>query len=463
MRIHKFSINGLNILLDVNSGAVHIIDSLTNDIMDIFDGNNDDQVVDGLQTKYDPQDVREVMTELHELIEQGLLFAPDIEVPLTFKQQPIVKSLCLHVAHDCNLRCRYCFAGTGDFGHSRGLMSKEVGEKGIEFIIEKSGPRKHLDIDFFGGEPLVNMDTVKHLVQYARRREQETGKNIKLTLTTNGVLLNKENEQFLNDNRVLLVLSLDGRREVHDRMRPFAGGCGSYDTVVNNFRRVIASRQDKNYFLRGTFTAYNLDFSEDVLDMAAIGTQLSVEPVVADEGDYALKEEHLPIVFAQYEKLALEYLQRKLNGQGFEFFHFNVDLNNGPCVAKRLSGCGAGHEYFAVTPDGDLYPCHQFVGREEYLIGNVDQGITNEALSQHFRQAHVLNKPACRQCWARYFCSGGCHANADLFNHSILEPYTLGCELQKKRLECAIMVQAVLLQHNNGRTEKIFNNFDFIE
>ncbi len=445
MKIHKFYLNGLYILLDINSGAVHVVDKLIFDIMDIFDGSNDSAVLDALERQYDRTDLSEALDELRELMAGEQLFAPDLNVPPTFSDKPLVKSLCLHVAHDCNLRCRYCFAGTGDFGHARGFMSKETGEQAVEFIIANSGRRRNCELDFFGGEPLMNMETVKHVVAYVRRREAETGKVFKLTLTTNGVLLNDQIISYLNDNRISLVLSLDGRREVHDRMRPYATGRGSFDDVAANFRKVITARQDQNYFLRGTFTAYNLDFAADVLAMADQGfTQLSVEPVVAKDCAYALTEEHLPVLFAQYEQLAVKYLERKLHGPAFDFFHFNLDINNGPCVAKRLSGCGAGHEYFAVTPEGHLYPCHQFVGREEYLLGTLAEGVTERSLPEQFRQAHVLNKPACRECWARFYCSGGCHANAQLFNGSILEPYRIGCELQKKRLECALMIQASL-------------------
>jgi uncharacterized protein len=291
----------------------------------------------------------------------------------------------------------------------------------------------------------MNMSTVRHAVSYIRRRENETGKKFKLTLTTNGVLLNEEINQYLNDNNISLVLSLDGRREVHDNMRPFVNGAGSYDMILKNVTKTIESRNGQNYYLRGTFTAHNLDFAADVLDIADKGfTQLSVEPVVAQDCDYALTKEHLPQLFAQYDLLAQAYLERKRKGQGFEFFHFNLDLDNGPCVAKRLSGCGAGHEYFAVTPEGDLYPCHQFVGREEFLLGNVFEGVKNTTLPDQFRQSHVLNKSECRDCWARFYCSGGCHANADLFNKDINIPYEIGCELQKKRLECALMIQAIL-------------------
>ncbi len=445
MKIHKFYLNGMYIMLDVNSGAVHVIDRMVYDIMELFDGTNGDAVIKALAGTYGEPALKEALTELAGLIEEGKLFAPDIDVPPTFSAKPLVKSLCLHVAHDCNLRCKYCFAGTGDFGHDRSMMSKEVGERAVDFIIENSGQRRHCEIDFFGGEPLMNMETVKHVVSYVRKREAETGKIFKLTLTTNAVLLNDENIRYLNDNNISLVLSMDGRSEVHDNMRPFADGRGSYSRVLANVRRAVESRGDQNYYLRGTFTAYNLDFAADVLSMADEGfSQLSVEPVVAKDCDYALTEQHLPELYRQYEQLAVEYLNRKLAGKGFDFFHFNLDINNGPCVAKRLSGCGAGHEYFAVTPGGDLYPCHQFVGREKYLLGNIFEGVKNTELSQKFRRAHVLNKPECRECWARFYCSGGCHANAELFSGSIYEPYKLGCKLQKKRLECAIMIQAKL-------------------
>ncbi len=430
-------------MLDINSGAVHVIDKMIYDLMDLYDGTNRAEVLAAYSSKYDKNDMMEALEELEELIATKQLFAPSIDVPPTFSQEPLVKSLCLHVAHDCNLRCKYCFAGTGDFGHDRSLMSKEVGEKAVDFIIAGSGQRKHCEIDFFGGEPLMNMPVVKHVVEYVRKREKETGKEFKLTLTTNGVLLNDKNIQYLNDNHISVVLSLDGRKEVHDRMRPNVAGKGSYDNVLANFRKLVDARGGENYFLRGTFTAYNLDFTADVLDMADQGFKLlSVEPVVAKECDYEITEAHLPKLFEEYDKLAEAYIQRKLTDNGFEFFHFNMDINNGPCVAKRLSGCGAGHEYFAVAPNGDLYPCHQFVGRDKYLLGNLFDGVTNQEMPQHFRQAHVLNKPECSKCWARFYCSGGCHANADLFHDDIKIPYEIGCKLQQKRMECAIMIQA---------------------
>lgn len=445
MKIHLFAQNGIYILLDVNSGAVHTIDKMVYEMMHLFNGANDDQVIEALSGRYSEVDLQEALAELHGLIEQKLLFAPDISEPPVFAAQPIVKSLCLHVAHDCNLRCEYCFAGTGDFGHSRGLMSPEVGKKAVDFLIKHGGNRRHAELDFFGGEPLLAMDTVKEVVAYVRQRERETNKLFNLTLTTNASLLDQDSIQYLNDNNISMVLSLDGRKTTHDRMRPCADGSGSYDCIVANAEKLVASRDGENYYLRGTFTAYNPDFAADVAAMADLGfKRLSVEPVVAKDAPYALTEEHLPVLFAEYEKLAEDYLARKLSGNGYEFFHFNLDINNGPCVAKRLSGCGAGHEYFAVTPDGDLYPCHQFVGRENYLMGNVDEGLKEKDLSAYFRASHVLTKPACRDCWARFYCSGGCHANADLFHGDIRAPYEVGCELQKKRLECALYIQAKL-------------------
>ncbi|TCL36192.1 uncharacterized protein EV210_109141 [Anaerospora hongkongensis] len=444
-KIHKFYSNGLYTLLDVNSGTIHIIDKLTYDILDVFTGENEAEVVTALSCQYSEAELREALAELRQLVEQELLFAPELDVPLTFSEKPIVKSICLHVAHDCNLRCGYCFAGTGDFGHSRGLMTAEVARQAVDFIIEQSGIRRHCEIDFFGGEPLLNMDVVRSTVAYVREQEKKTGKIFKLTLTTNAVLLSDDTIEFLNDNNISLVLSLDGRREVHDYMRPNAGGKGSYDQAFANIRKTVDSRNGQNYYLRGTFTAHNLDFCADVLSMADAGFDLlSVEPVVGKDMAYEIKEQHLPVLFAEYDKLAQEYIQRKLAGNGFEFFHFNMDIHKGPCVAKRLSGCGAGHEYLAVTPEGDLYPCHQFVGRDAYLLGNVVEGVKNTVIPQQFRQTHVLNKEACRTCWARFYCSGGCHANAEAMHGCIDKPYEIGCELQKKRLECALMIQASL-------------------
>lgn len=446
MLIHKFKFSGFNIVIDVNSGSVHIVDDMLFAMLDVFDGSNEESLQSAFSGKYADKAITECIDDLRELCLEGTLFSQSGKLSDVFDEQPIVKSLCLHIAHDCNLRCRYCFAGTGDFGAGRSLMSKETGEKAIDFAIEGSRNRQNIDIDFFGGEPLVNPEVVKHLVRYARMREKETGKKLKLTLTTNGVLLNDDMMEFLNANNILLVLSLDGRKKVHDRMRPMPGGKGSYDRAATAFKKIIDLRGGKNYYLRGTYTKENLDFAEDVRHMATIGKELSMEPVVEKEAGYRITEEDLPRIFDEYEKLAGFYLEEYFAGRPFNFFHFNINLDGGPCLPKRLSGCGAGHEYFAITPEGDIYPCHQFVGREEYLLGNIDEGLKKPEISENFRNAHVLNKPDCMECWARFYCSGGCHANADLINGDIYKPYKIGCELQKKRLECAIGIQVAIAE-----------------
>ena len=351
------------------------------------------------------------------------------------------------VAQDCNLRCKYCFGDGGTYGH-RAIMSEETGRAAVDFIIKSSGLRRHCEIDFFGGEPLLNFKTVKAVTEYVREREKATGKLFKLTLTTNGMLLDDKKIAWLNENNISLVLSLDGRQQVHDAMRPDISGNGSYNRVLKNFQKLVESRNGDNYYLRGTYTNKNLDFTNDVVSLYNAGFDiLSLEPVVLKDSPLALTEEHLPRIFEEYDKLTETYLKYRRMGKGFFFFHFNVDLSNGPCVAKRLAGCGAGHEYFAVAENGDLYPCHQFVGRDKYKLGNVFDGLNEDAAhwSKYFRESHVLNKPKCKDCWAKYFCSGGCHANADLFNNNIRKPYEIGCEIQKKRLECAIYVQAKIL------------------
>lgn len=462
MQIHKFKLDDNMMVLDVNSGTVHLVDEPVYDVLDVYNGSNKQAVLEALNSKYSSSELEEILSELSELQEQGLLFSPEPEMPEVFKEKPIVKSLCLNIAHDCNLRCNYCFASTGDFGtQHRTYMSREVGQQAVEFAIAGSAARKNLEIDFFGGEPLMNWAVTKYLIEYIRRREQEVGKNIKLTLTTNATLLTEEIIEFLNANRVMLVISLDGRKQTHDKMRPYPNTQGSYDSAVAGFKKVIALRGDKNYYVRGTYTRYNLDFAADVLDMAKLGKEISVEPVVGTDEPYALQQEDLPVLFAEYDKLARAYLKAQLDGEGFNFFHFNVALDGGPCLNKRLSGCGAGHEYFAVTPEGDLYPCHQFVGREEYKLGTLNEGVVKPELVDTFRNAHILNKPDCMKCWARYHCSGGCHANAQLINGDIYKPYALGCELQRKRLECAILLQAVLADQLAVK-EKL-HNFSFRE
>ncbi len=446
-KIHKFVQNGMYILLDINSGAVHVIDEMIYDIMDYFDGENDSEVLTALADKYSEEDMKEALSELHALMDLNQLFAPDIDVPPTFKAKGLVKSLCLMTAHDCNMRCKYCFGDTGEYGGERQLMSEEVGRAAVDYIISHSGLRKHCEIDFFGGEPLINMPLVKAVTEYVRKREKETGKEFKLTLTTNGLALNDDNIKWLNDNNISLVLSTDGRKETHDNMRPDCGGQPTYDKIMKNFRKCVDARNGENYYMRGTYTAENLDFTEDVKAMADAGFDiLSMEPVVLKDSPYALTDDMLPEIFAEYDRLTEFYLKRHREGKGFFFFHFNMDLSNGPCVAKRLAGCGSGHEYYAVAANGDLYPCHQFVGRKKYKLGDVFNDLDDgaEEITSYFRESHVLNKEKCRDCWAKFFCSGGCHANADLFNGDIRIPYETGCAIQKKRLECALAVQATL-------------------
>ena len=447
--IHRYKSNGFNIVLDINSGCIHLVDEVTYEVLPYLEeGLGTEAIAEKLENKYNREDIETSVRECNKLKEDGMLFTKDVYENVieefSNNRQTVVKALCLHIAHDCNLACRYCFAEEGEYHGRRALMSYEVGKKALDFLIANSGSRKNLEVDFFGGEPLMNWPVVEHVINYVRRREQETGKNIKLTLTTNGTLLNDENIKFLNDNRVMLVLSLDGKKETHDRMRPFPNHTGSYDAAVRGFKKVIESRHGKNYYLRGTYTHYNPHFCEDTLDMTKIGKEISVEPVVGTDEPYVLTEEDLPVLYEEYDKLARAYLQKRHEGDPFDFFHFNVALDNGPCVAKRLAGCGAGHEYFAITPEGDIYPCHQFVGREQYKLGTLDTGVVKPDLVQKFRHTHVMTKPACRECWARFFCSGGCHANADLINGDISIPYEYGCKLQKKRLECAIILQAVL-------------------
>ena len=462
--IHRMHLDDHYVVLDVNSGAVHIIDKMGGDIQGIYGGNNPEETKAHFKGKYADSDVEEVLAELKELQEAGLLFSPDFSVPDTFAEEPILKSLCLHVAHDCNLRCGYCFADTGDFGGHRALMSKEVAQKAIEFAIKGSKKRHNLELDLFGGEPLMNMPVVKFIVDYVRKREKETGKNIKLTLTTNGTLLTDEIVTYLNANRVMLVLSLDGSKKTHDHMRPYPGHLGSFDKAVEGFKKVIESRRGRNYYLRGTYTHYNPHFADDVLAMLEVGSEISMEPVVGTNEPYVLTEDDWQILDKEYEKLARIYLDKRRKGIPFDFFHFNVALDNGPCVAKRLAGCGAGHEYYAITPEGDIYPCHQFVGREQYKMGTLDMGIVKKDMVQYFRHMHVMKKEECRTCWARFFCSGGCHANADLVNGTIEKPYEYGCKIQRKRLEMAIIVQALLTEDvREGKKDErpVIDNFKY--
>ncbi|MHB8171186.1 MAG: thioether cross-link-forming SCIFF peptide maturase [Thermincolia bacterium] len=442
--IHKFSFDGTNIVLDVHSGAVHVVDQLVWAILEYYGQKEPAEIIDILKGSFPVEEIREGLEELDSLKESGQLFSSDTHLEeYHIPAEPILKSLCLHIAHDCNLRCSYCFAGTGNFGGDRSLMSLEVGRKAIDLLIQRSGPRRNCEIDFFGGEPLLNFKVVQDLVAYGRQGAAEAGKEFKFTLTTNAILLTPEIEKWLNDNGISVVLSLDGRPHVNDNVRTYVDGSGCYDEILPNIKRFVESRNNENYYVRGTFTHHNLDFSQDVLHLVDQGLNLvSVEPVVAPpEEDYAFKPEDLPILEEEYEKLTRAYLTRAEQGQPFNFFHFNLDLTGGPCLPKRLSGCGAGHEYLAVAPGGKLYPCHQFVGREEFLVGDVFAGHLNGELMKNFQKAHVYNKEKCQTCWAKFYCSGGCHANAYGANHDLYQPYEIGCRLEKKRLECAIYLQ----------------------
>ena len=455
--IHQYKNNGYNIVLDVNSGAVHVVDDTSYDMIGYMEDNissdmSDEEIIKGFIKAYPKysdiqDDLKEILEEIKELKENNELFTEDIyEKPInSYKDRPtVVKALCLHIAHDCNLACKYCFAEEGEYKGKRELMSYEVGKKALDFLVANSGSRRNLEVDFFGGEPLMNFQVVKDLVKYGRSIEEKNNKHFRFTLTTNGVLLNDEIMEFANENMDNVVLSIDGRKEIHDMMRPFPKGDGSYDLIVPKFIKFADSRNQERYYVRGTFTHNNLDFSKDVLHLADLGfKQISVEPVVAkDTDDYAIREEDLPKLYEEYDNLAKEMVERHGTDKEFNFFHFMIDLEGGPCVYKRLSGCGSGTEYLAVTPTGDLYPCHQFVGDTDFLMGNVDTGIKNTELQSEFKSCNVYAKEECRNCFARFYCSGGCAANSYNFKGSILENYDVGCKLQKKRIENAIMIKA---------------------
>ncbi|MDD3337493.1 MAG: thioether cross-link-forming SCIFF peptide maturase [Lachnospiraceae bacterium] len=452
MLIHRYKNNGYNIVMDINSGSVHVVDELVYDVVGILENEKDtDKIVAQLQDKYTRADIETAIAECEELQEAGMLFTEDVyrnAITDFKKRETVVKALCLHIAHDCNLACKYCFAEEGEYHGRRALMSFEVGKKALDFLIANSGNRTNLEVDFFGGEPLMNWQVVKDLVAYGREQESVHNKKFRFTLTTNGVLLNDEIMEFANKEMNNVVLSIDGRKEIHDMMRPFRKGAGSYDLIVPKFQKFAESRNQDKYYVRGTFTRNNLDFSQDVLHLADLGfEQISVEPVVTDPAeDYALREEDIPVICEQYDLLAKEMIKRQKDGKGFNFFHFMIDLTGGPCVYKRLSGCGSGTEYLAVTPWGDLYPCHQFVGEEKYLMGNVDEGITKTDIVDEFKCCNVYAKSACQDCFARFYCSGGCAANSYNCHGTINDVYEVGCELQRKRVECAIMIKAALAE-----------------
>ncbi|MEG1847848.1 MAG: thioether cross-link-forming SCIFF peptide maturase [Lachnospiraceae bacterium] len=462
---HQYKNNGINIIMDVNSGAVHVVDEVVYEVLPfvetILQSMADQTVIDHAMLLqeimatgnlgYKEQEIQEAIEEIMELRDAGMLFTEDIYrtyIGEFQKRETVVKALCLHIAHDCNLACKYCFAEEGEYHGRRALMSFEVGKKALDFLVAHSGNRVNLEVDFFGGEPLMNWQVVKELVQYGRSLEEAHHKKFRFTLTTNGVLLNDEIIEFANQEMSNIVLSIDGRPEVHNYMRPHRGGQGSYDEIVPKFQQVARSRNQMNYYVRGTFTHHNLDFAEDVLHLADLGfKQISVEPVVADETEeYALQESDIPKLLQEYDRLAVEMIKRYREGKGFNFFHFMIDLEGGPCVAKRLSGCGSGTEYLAVTPWGDFYPCHQFVGQEEFLMGDVDRGIVHTAVREEFKSCNVYAKEKCQQCFAKFYCSGGCAANAHHYSGSITDTYDRGCELQRKRIECAIMIKAALAE-----------------
>lgn len=447
--VHQFKLNNHNIVLDVFSGSVHVVDDVAYDIISMYKDNDINTIYKEIQSKYSDvtrEDIDDCISDINELEKSGKLFTEDEYSDLAFdfkKRNTVIKALCLHIAHTCNLNCEYCFASQGKYHGERALMSLEVGKRAIDFLIENSGKRHNLEVDFFGGEPLMNFDVVKGIVEYARSIEKKYDKNFRFTLTTNGVLVDDEVIDFANKECHNVVLSLDGRKEIHDNLRKTINGQGSYDTIVPKFQHFVERRGNKGYYVRGTFTHNNVDFTNDIFHMADLGfTELSMEPVVCAPNDpYALTEEDLPVLYEQYEILAKEMLKREKEGIPITFYHYMIDLKSGPCIYKRISGCGSGCEYFAVTPWGDLYPCHQFVGDDKYLMGDIWKGIVNTEKQNEFKLCNAYARPECKDCWAKLYCSGGCAANAYHATGSINGIYEYGCKLFKKRIECAIMMQ----------------------
>lgn len=446
--IHKYIFRDIPIVLDVNSGAVHMVDRVIYDALDYCDGKsvNDALIESALAGRYEASAIRDAVSDIHELVDADMLYSSDdVDKSSIERKEPVIKAMCLHVAHDCNMNCAYCFGDKGAFEGIRCLLSLETGKKAIDFLIRNSGSRRNLEIDFFGGEPLMNFEVVKELVKYGRDIEGGFGKNIRFTITTNGILLDDEKIKYINENMDNVILSIDGRPEVNDRMRKTVNGKGTYDIITRNYKNFI-SKRDGLYYVRGTFTRYNLDFAEDVKHLLELGfSNVSVEPVVTDSRyPYALREDDIDVILREYDRLSDMYIRNAEEGKPFDFFHFNVDLNQGPCVIKRISGCGAGTEYVAISPEGDIYPCHQFVGNKKFRLGNLYDEKFENKLYDTFNRAHIYNKPDCVDCWAKFYCSGGCHANAMNTNGDIMKPYRLGCEMEKKRVECAIGIQAVL-------------------
>lgn len=455
--IHKYKLNGFNIVLDVNSGGVHVVDELTYDLLDNveppFAETCPAPVVDKLLRFYTEEEIVSCYNEVRQLYLDKILFSEDdYEKYAQYSVASPIKAMCLHIAHDCNLRCAYCFASTGDFGGGRKLMPLDIGRRAIDFLLEKSGDRENLELDFFGGEPLMNFDVVKEIVRYARSKEAEYHKRFRFTITTNGMLLDDDKIAFINQEMSNVVLSVDGRKEINDQVRKRVDGSGCYDKIMPAFKKLVAARGDKEYYVRGTFTKYNLDFSEDVFSLYKEGfDQISVEPVVCDAKEpYALTERELSAIFCEYERLSARILENEAAGGKFNFFHFMLDLDQGPCAIKRLRGCGCGNEYVAITPDGDIYPCHQFVGIENYRMGNLLAGTFDMDIKAEFAAAHVYTKPECRQCWAKFYCSGGCNANNYQYAGDIHNAHKFSCQMEKKRLECAIMLKAARLARDEA-------------
>lgn len=450
--VHQYKLNGYNIVLDVFSGSVHTVDDLAYDVISLYKEKSKEEIISEMLDKYKDDktvtesEILDVIYDIEELEKAGKLFTEDEYKDLAFdfkNNNTVIKALCLHVAHTCNLNCEYCFASQGKYQGDRALMSLEVGKRAIDFLVENSGSRKNLEVDFFGGEPLMNWEVVKQIVLYARSIEKEKNKNFRFTLTTNGVLVDDEVIDFANKEMHNVVLSLDGRKEIHDHLRKNTNGKGSYDTIVPKFQEFVKRRGDKGYYMRGTFTHNNTDFTNDIFHMADLGfTELSMEPVVCSPDDpYALTYDDLPILFEQYEILAKEMLEREKNGNPITFYHYMIDLTGGPCIYKRISGCGSGIEYMAVTPWGELFPCHQFVGDPKYSLGNIFDGVQNKEVQNEFKLCNAYARPECKDCWAKLYCSGGCAANAYHATGSVTGVYKYGCELFKKRMECAIMMK----------------------
>ncbi|MEG1003459.1 thioether cross-link-forming SCIFF peptide maturase [Clostridium sp.] len=446
--IHKFKQGDNAFVLDVNTGAVHVVDDLVYDLVDDNGLRDKEVIINELKEKYDEKEISEAYDEIKQLIDEDMLYTKDMYEDIahsSMDDRDYIKAVCLNIIHGCNLRCKYCFADEGEYHGHKGVMDIETAKKAIDYVVKRSGPRKNIEIDLFGGEPTLIMDTIKEIIAYARENEKKWNKNIRFTMTTNATLLNEEMMDYMDKEMGNIILSLDGRQEVNDNVRIKVDGSGSYDDILPNIKKMVEKRsKDKMFYVRGTFTRANTDFYEDVMAMANEGfREISIEPVVLpDEHALSLREEDLTTIFENYDRLYDEMVRRRKEGDEFRFYHFNVDLNGGPCVYKRISGCGAGFEYVAITPQGEVYPCHQFVGKEEFKLGTIDDDTYDTELAKKFKMAHIYNKPKCKDCWARFYCSGGCQANNINFNGDINVPYEIGCKMQKKRIECAIALKS---------------------